>query len=328
MSQRPSAPYFICLCLLILSPQARAISSGAYVLSDAYRNGEPYMGIRIHGAVDLPRVSLQGHKLTELSGLAWDKHTQLLYAVSDQGVLFHLKPMFIENNLHQVDIIAAYPLRGMNNQILGKQKIDSEGLSLFYIQGKEGKESALLVSFERQPRIDVYTPQGEYIQNLHLPKRLQQAKNYRSRNKMLEAVVWHPHYGVLTSTERPLRKHTQHQIFDLNNRRWSFQPHSASNSAVVAIELWPDHKDDLLILERAYVAPLYPLIISLRRMTLCRSGKDCPVETIAEFNSGQGWYLDNFEGLSHHHGNHFFMVSDDNNSFLQQTILVYFEIIQ
>jgi len=93
--------------------------------------------------------------------------------------------------------------------------------------------------------------------------------------------------------------------------------------------MWPNSHTDLLVLERAYVAPWQPLIISLRRLRYCppNQAESCPVETIAEFDSSQDWRLDNFEGLTHHQGRYFFMVSDDNNSLLQQTIIVYFELL-
>jgi len=45
------------------------------------------------------------------------------------------------------------------------------------------------------------------------------------------------------------------------------------------------------------------------------------------FDTGQGWLMDNFEGLSHYRDRRFFMVSDDNCNGLQSTLLVYFEVL-
>jgi hypothetical protein len=45
-------------------------------------------------------------------------------------------------------------------------------------------------------------------------------------------------------------------------------------------------------------------------------------------DAGMGHRVDNFEGLSRHRGNHFFMVSDDNDLFVQQTLLLYFELLE
>ena len=86
----------------------------------------------------------------------------------------------------------------------------------------------------------------------------------------------------------------------------------------------------LLTLERAFVTPLQPLIISLRRTEpLPPPGTNqtlLKVANVAVFDSGRGWLLDNFEGLTRHRDQRFFMVSDDNCNTWQATLLVYFEL--
>lgn len=109
-----------------------------------------------------------------------------------------------------------------------------------------------------------------------------------------------PRWGILTGTETPLRNHPEGQIrlFRQNGQFWNYPLSSAPNSALVAMEALPD--GGLLMLERAFVAPLQPLIISLRRVTL-PSGETAaplPVTDVAVFDSTQGWLLDNFEGMT------------------------------
>jgi len=321
-------PLFGVIFSFLLHHSSLAIGgdSGAYSLSEQYDVGDAYMGIRLRGAVQIPASKKSGFSLVELSDLAWDSNQSILYAINDQGVLFHLKPYFIDLSLFKIEIIKAYPLLDAKGKRLKSSFRDAEGLSIY--RDNNGKQN-LAISFERTPRIDLYSPTGQYQRTLPLTLKLQQVQKYRSRNKMLEALIWHPRRGLLTGSERPFRGQTQHQVFDSQGNRWRFQPHKAPNSAMVALEMWPNSHTDLLVLERAYVAPWQPLIISLRRLRYCppNQADNCPVETIAEFDSSQDWRLDNFEGLTHHQGRYFFMVSDDNNSLLQQTILVYFELL-
>jgi len=69
-------------------------------------------------------------------------------------------------------------------------------------------------------------------------------------------------------------------------------------------------------------------VVSLRQVMLnqCDKFSHCKTRDLAVFNSGEGWNIDNFEGLTHLGGNRYLMVSDDNKNPLQQTLLVMFEI--
>jgi hypothetical protein len=96
---------------------------------------------------------------------------------------------------------------------------------------------------------------------------------------------------------------------------------------LVAIEALKE--GGLLTLERAFLAPLLPLTISLRRTEALLPGMVAPlkVKDVAVFNSSQGWLLDNFEGLTRYRDRRFLMVSDDNCISLQTTLLVQFELL-
>ncbi len=53
----------------------------------------------------------------------------------------------------------------------------------------------------------------------------------------------------------------------------------------------------------------------------------CKSEVLAQFNSGNGWRIDNFEGLTKVGKNRYAIISDDNDNFYQRTILLYFEVL-
>ena len=82
------------------------------------------------------------------------------------------------------------------------------------------------------------------------------------------------------------------------------------------------------MLERAHSWLTLTVIISLKITQPLRAEGITPTHEIARFDSGLGWRVDNFEGLTQHRERHFFAVSDDNRSGLQKTLLLYFELLR
>jgi len=325
------------LILFILLMMAVACNSSPLShpvrFSDQYQEGDTYMKIRLWGTIALANHQINGLKLTELSGLAWDEDEKLLYVLSDKGYVFHLRPFISNHTLTHIQPIAAYLLRNQKNRRLKSR--DSEGLIL--LKGNNGvrHDSELLISFEKQPRIARFTPQGKWLGNYHLPKHLQQVENYYSGNKALEAVTVHPRFSIITAPEWPLKNENtvyslqgqhKHTLYALDrNQQWTFPAYPAPKSAIVALETLDD--GSILVLERAFTSVKQPLIISIRRLWLGENGK---IESmlIVKWDNSQGWFIDNFEGLTHHRAAYFFMVSDDNDSDSQRTLLSYWELLE
>jgi hypothetical protein len=320
------------LYLLLITVSCTTLFSRQVNFSSLYQPGDIYMGIRLHGTLVLENAQINGLKLSELSGLAWDEDENLLYSVSDNGVLFHLRIAITENTLNRAILVSAYPLKNDKGGLLVLK--DSEDLAI--LKGNNGikGDSELLISFERQPRIARFTPKGKLLEDYTLPVVLQDIKNYYEPNKALEAVTIHPRLGILTAPEWPLKLgqktsdflqgEYKHSIFALNGKQWQIPAYPALNSGIVAVEALDD--GSILVLERAFVSVFEPFIISLRRVWLSDDGNS-KVEQVAVFDSTKGWKVDNFEGLTHHKGKFFLMVSDDNNSSLQRTLLSYWELV-
>ena len=303
-----------------------------FIFSTTHQVGDTFMGIRLHGTLELPSIEVNGVKLTELSGLAWDADEKILYAVSDQGYLFHLRPVITDHTLIDVVFLAAFPLTNNKGKRLWNK--DAEGLTLLKSNNGKLGDSQLLISFERQPTIARVTPQGKLMKRYTLPKLLQDIHHYASSNEALEAVTIHPQFDILTAPEKPLKGNEgQIVIYSLTGKQWHFPVHSAPNSAVVAIEALAD--GSVWVLERAFVSVFQPFFISLRRVWLS-SCETCPNDSqpvtkfkqVVFWDNSKGWNLDNFEGLTHHQGAYFFMVSDDNDNSLQRTLLSYFELLE
>ena len=103
---------FMVVMLLLLGTLVRVCTGQEFhgtpiALSDQVDNGGTYAGIRLLGALRLPSTVINGTRLCGLSGLAWDEDAELLYAISDGGGLFHLKPEFDDRGyLRDVRLVA------------------------------------------------------------------------------------------------------------------------------------------------------------------------------------------------------------------------------
>ncbi len=313
------------LGLSLMACRANEFQASPISLSDQVRVGDAYAGVRLLGALRLASVEVNGLRLCGLSGLAWDEDEGLLYAISDIGGLFHLRPQFdAQGYLSGVQALTAYPLRDALDQPVRPPYDDSEGLTLRNGDNGVRGDSELLVSFEVKPRIVRYSPAGQWRGEERLPALLRDPRNYPNDNQALEAITLDPHWGILVGTEAPLRKEPagQVRIFRLDGRFWRYPLSDDPGSALVAMDAAPE---GLLTLERAFVAPLRPLIIRLRRTELSAGDAPLKVTDLAIFDNSQGWLMDNFEGLTRYRERRLFMVSDDNCHAWQSTLLVHLE---
>lgn len=284
----------------------------------------PYMGIRILDQKQLSYARIEGVKFAELSDIAYDQNTQLLYLLSDKGALFSFEAHF-SKHIDRLRPKRATKLKTKKGKRLKKWKRDSEGLAL------DGK-GRLLISFEGKAKVSWFHKNsdkfGRRIKNYRLPKLLKSPHAYRSKNKSLESLAWHPHYGILTATEWPLKKnHKKKQtIYALSGKQWHFQAEPEEKSGVSAIEVMDD--GNLLVLERSYRGLFAPFVVTLKKVYLnqCTHGW-CKTKVLAKMNNHKGWNLDNFEGLAKVGKHRYLMISDDNENFFQRTLLIYFEVI-
>ena len=261
---------------------------------------------------------IDGIPFGEASDMAYNRAKSILYMIGDSGDLysFHLS---ISSKINRLTPIHAYKLKNSKSKIFTTKYSDAEGMTL-------SKDGYPIISFERRPKVGLFRD-GIMKKSYHIPKELQSIKSYKSPNKSLESLALHPKYGLLTVSEYPIgkRARTDQTIYPLSGQRWHFTAESDKNSAVTAIEVMDD--GNILVLERAYVDMLSPLVITLKKVYLDRviDGK-CHTEIVAKMSSADGWQVDNFEGLTRVAPHRYLMISDDNNNPLQRTLLIYFEI--
>lgn len=283
------------------------------------------IGIKILDQKQLSFEQIDGVKFAELSDVAYHKKTEILYFVGDKGMLYSFRAKF-SDHIDVLKPLNAATLKTKKSKRLKKWKRDSEGLTL------DGK-GRLLISFEGDyPKIGWFhknsNAYGNHIRTYRLPKLLRDAKNYRSKNKSLEAIAWHMRYGILTATEWAVKKDNKKKqtIYSLSGKKWHFNAEPESKSAVVSMEVMDD--GNLLVLERSYTGILDPFVVTLKKVYInnCRK-KMCRSEVLVKMNSHKGWDVDNFEGLARVGKNRYVMVSDNGDNFFQKTLLIYFEVL-
>ncbi len=272
----------------------------------------------------IPPEALNGIKVHELSGLAWDQDEQLLYAISDKGHIFHFRLTLEGNLIRGVQLVYAAFLADTQNEVIKKGRRDSEGLTVLNAANGKSGDTQLVIAFEGIPRIIRFTPQGRAISNITLPVELQDPHAYQHGNKSLESVTFHRRYGFITAPEMPLRGMARnlHTLYSTKGQHWSFMAYPVNNSGISALETLAD--GNLLILERAWSGLFSPLVVSLRYLDF----KQCPVDSICPVQNlyvmSNYLFIDNYEGLTHIQGNQYLMVSDDGNEDLLTTTLTLF----
>lgn len=298
-----------------------------FSFSEAVKPGETFMGIQLLGSLKLAKDRVNGLNARELSGLAWDEDEQILYAVSDDGYLIHLSPIFKNEFLSGVDLINAFPLRDAKSNILEGEASDAESLAILNSNNGIQGDSILAISLEFPPRIQKYRPNGYFISEIYIPEYLSKQSYYSDHDSTLDALAYHSEYGFLTAPQRPLKNSEAgvFTIYSTEGEKWNYAPLNNNDSVTLGLEVLPN--GNLLVLERVHSSVFKPTVYALRNLQLNHiNGDTNKIEEIVHFNSREGWLIDNFESITKHKDNKYFMVSDDNENAFQKTLLIYFKI--
>jgi hypothetical protein len=281
---------------------------------------DPQPGMRILDQAWLAYERIEREPFNEISDAAWFPRDHTLMLLSDRGRLYRFAAEFNDTAM-RVQPIAAHRLRTADGRVLKKHRRDSEGLTV------DGS-GRLVVSFEGKPRVAYLSRTGRVLDRLTLPGSLKSERAYRDRNKGLEALAWHPRYGLLTVKERPAKglPLDRQTIFSLRGDVWHFRAESIAGNGVTAIEVMDD--GNVLVLERALDRHNLLAVITLKKVYLDTVDKagECHTEIVGQLRTDRGWLVDNFEGLTRVAPHRYVMVSDDGGNFFQKTLLIYFEI--
>ncbi|MGF1546661.1 MAG: esterase-like activity of phytase family protein [Thiotrichales bacterium] len=326
--------YQVGLLLTIFALSSVSACAGPVVrldLSDQPEVGADGNRVALRGAITVPATPVDGFPVVELSALGWDEDEAVLYALSDRGVLFWLRPILSPSGeLEDVQVLRGFALHDSDGRVLKGERGDAEGLALRNADNGRRGDTELLIAFEIQPRIARFNAEGRQLGKLTLPQPLRRKSAYSRPNDALEAVTVHPRYGVLTTPERPLRADPQAVVtlYALSGETWRVPRLDPAHSGVVALEALDD--GSVLMLERAFVSYWQPLRLALKRIWLAPdcaapATADCRYETVALWHRIDSFRADNFEGLTRFRDDRYLMVSDANDLPLLGTVLVQFE---
>jgi hypothetical protein len=278
---------------------------------------------KILGALQLEPNIQADHRLIELSGIAWDHDQRTLIILSDRGFIIHAKPVFKNNELNDLQFLSFHYLLDSDNNKLKGKFADSEGLALINSTNNRFNDTELLISFERKPRVARYTTEGKLISIEPINNKLSNIKNYQSSNKALEAITLHDKYNIITAPERPLDSNNNLlSLHTLNSEQWLFNPENEKYGSLVGLTTLPNNQ--IIGLERIFPGIFAGVSNLIHLLTL--EEDSIKKETLVKLQPDDGYFNENFEGISWHKKNRFFMVSDDNDNFFQRSILIYFEI--
>ncbi len=323
--------YFLIFSLTILSSScvfpsiAKSENSIAtkLTLNQAVYDQHLNKGFEILGVLLLDDVVANVPVFNELSGLEWDEDEKVLFAISDSGGLFHLKPIMEDNKLLDVELSASYSLKDNSKQPLSGKRKDSEGLALINHRNNIKNDTELLISFERKPRVVRFQTNGEYLKGETIAPVLQKKSNYQEKNQQLEAITHHPVFGLLTGPERPLVNDDDKIGIYSNNKLISkLSLADTKHGSLVGLSTLPD--GDLIALERVYINVFAGLQFTLHHLKL--NNDSFEQTSLLSITPADGFFNDNFEGITHHKASYFFMISDDNANAVQRSLLLYFRL--
>lgn len=275
-----------------------------YNIQPSSQNRDSFMSIKI---LDTKELKFSSSDVKEISALAYKNKT--LYALGDKGYLYSFGIKIKDNKIKKVSLKKVFKLKNSKSKRLKKDKRDSEGLCFM--------DENLLISFEKEPRIELFSKNGKKIKSKKIHKDLKDIRNYKGKNKALESVAYNKKYGLLTAPESPLKSSNKklHTLYGENNK-WNFPV----SGKITALEFMK--KNEIMILQRYFNNLTRQRIITISKLNL----KNSKYKVLARLDSKKGWNIDNFEGLTKINEKRYLIVSDDNDSIFQKTLLVLFEV--
>jgi hypothetical protein len=276
-------------------------------------------------SMEITGEGANGVRIEEFSGLSWDEDEQLLYAVSDGGVLHHFRVRLDGSRIAEIQSVFSALLAMKTSKASGKPVTNAEGLTTVNDDNGQRSDSELLIAFEDGPSIARFTPRGEWIANSVLPAPLTNETQYSKKNSRLEAVAVDDRHGVLTAPERPLKDQPEdrHTLYAADGTTWSFEAFQP-DSRLKAIQKLPD--GNLLILERTREEKGGAATARLRYLDFgqCTAKRECQLAELSA--EPDAMLVDNFEGMARLSDDLFLIVADKTRKDAEPTTFVLFQV--
>jgi hypothetical protein len=268
------------------------------------------------GSVSLPGEA-RGIRIQELSALAYDPVTALVWAISDKGDLHGFK---VEYNAN-----VPIAMRHVRSARLDTMFRNAEGMA-WLPSTRPGTTGRLLVAFEDGPALISFTTKGASPVHLKLPAPLDNPAAYAEANSRLESIAVDPRGRFLTAPEEALlgRLDTEHTIFTSDGTSFRLPTFQAHRSNLKALEYLGDTKR-ILVLERTRdEAGASTMRLRLVVPGTCTASAVCGViELIPDKPAA---FAGNFEGLTRLRGDYYAAVTDAKYKDKEPTRIVFFKI--
>ncbi len=314
--------FFLCLACSTFVTAEESIANALTLTPDQLKHYEQN-NFKILGVLQLESNLNPEQRLIEFSGIAWDQDQNDLILLSDRGFIIHSKPVFNKEELVDLEMLSYYPLMTAKGKKVKYKASDSEGIALINSNNNQDNDTELLICFERIPRVIRYNSDGRFISEETINNDLNNIKNYQSENKSLEAITLHNKFNIITGPERPLDNNNNLlSLHNLQDKQWLFNAENENYGSLVGLTTLPNNQ--IIALERSYPGVFAGMSITIHLLTL--DNDKIKQKTLVRMKPEDGYFNDNFEGISWHKENRFFMVSDNNDNFFQKTLLIYFEI--
>lgn len=278
-----------CAVALFGPPMAQAAQSSFQVeVLDTLNLGEP---------------RVDGLKVSELSGLAYDHSNNRLYAVSDKGRLFSFALDVTGNKIAKLELVSGRNLVDAEGALMRAHGFNAEDITL-------AKDGTFAIVSESGPRISRFDDCGTWLEDLTVPAALRDPAAQRSEKDGLESLALHPKLGLLTAPEEPLagQTRTTHTLYAADGKTLAYDTTAIGTTSIKAMAVLPDGR--LMLLERDR-APDRSLITWLRTLdpTDCTADELCPTQ-VAKVEV-PGINDADFEGIADLSNGLFMIVSDD-----------------
>ncbi|MDO5704352.1 MAG: esterase-like activity of phytase family protein [Paracoccus sp. (in: a-proteobacteria)] len=273
--------------------------------------------VTVLDTVVLPEMEVGDRSLAEVSGLAFDPASGVLYGVSDQNDLYTFD-LDVTGDRLTLTPAGGVRLTDAEGERLRGKDFDAEALALTTADG----QPRLMILSEGGPRAGIFGTDGRMIDDLPLPDGLTAALDARPGNQGPESLTRHPEGWFLTAPERPQRLGdgtVRHGLLTSDGRDLGYTMPEVEATRIKAVSALDDGR--MLILERSQNDATDALLTNLRLLdpAACDNGT-CPT-TPAPINV-PGITDANFEGLAQISDDLFVMVSDDQINKEQRSVFV------
>ena len=254
----------------------------------------------------LPEIEVDGLKMVELSGMAFDPIPSILYALSDRAMLFSLDFATDSETITALAPVSGVPLTDGDGTPLSHDVFSPEAVTM----RRDGPETGtLLIVSETGPRAAVFGLDGRMWSEHPLPEILRDPSGQSGANAGLEAMTELPGIGMLTMPEAPLADAPalEHRIWRADGTSFFYSSDDIGESRVKSMTATPDGQ--LLMIERTKAKKKLTPHLRLLDPARCTADAACPTAVVPLDIPG----IDDadFEGLTRVGDGLYLIVSDD-----------------